>query len=755
MIYRDFVESGFRIFGLYSIVDGRCSCGNDHCTAAGKHPIASNWQHTPHWSDDQLDVMEMTDQLATGYGVLVSDGLLVIDVDARNGGIVSYQKLLESIPAIAGAGLVVNTGSGGGSKHLFFSVPADAALMQHHQDYPGIDFKSSGFVVGAGSLHASGNCYTVAIGTPADIDAAPADLVDLLRKPERHRANNAGQAVDISDAEIADMLASVDPDCDHETWYRCGMAVHDVTGGTGIALWDDWSARGSKYPGYAVIENRWHSFGKSANPVTIGTLKHYAEQAGWQEPVTFTDNTLWSPEPEYNTDSLDISGIDLLRPPGCVGDVAEWINTQSNFPRETLAVAAALMAISNIAGMRYEDALDKSSCNLFCFGVADSSTGKEAILQAHNELIKAAGVAGALVGGIKSEQEIYRNLIRHQAAFYVVDELGEQLSKITSARNRGGAVYLEGVIGTLMSLYSKANSFAAITGDLKEDVKGALITERMRLQKAIDNCEDKSGKIAKRVERIDKGLESIDMGLENPFISIFGLTTPERFDTLMDFDMAVNGFMGRALIFKEMERNPQIKPRNKRNRPALPDRIKYALCNLYSPGTFDMSAGDRVERVGARVPIQTTEQAARLMDMVSQRFWEMAQEQVDLTGLHPIPRRGYELAAKVSATLAIPSGLRTAEHVLWAFALVKRDIEGKMRLAHSNSADNKSDALCSKILSMITQEHGETVRAISRACRSYKSDDIKKALALLVEAGQIHSRPTDGQGRPTQVYYRK
>lgn len=758
MIYRDFIESGYKIFGLHAIRDGGCTCGVDACPSVGKHPIASNWQLTPDWSNDQIEVMEMSGQLDTGYGVLVAGGLLAVDVDARNGGVGSLERLAADVPSIGGAGLVVNTGSGGGSKHFYFKAPAGVALLQHHPDYPGIDFKSTGFVVGPGSLHASGNRYEVAIGSPSDIGDAPAALIDLLRKPERHRAAVAGNAVDVSEKELADMLSAINPDCDHETWYRAGMAVHEVTGGSGLDLWDAWSAKGAKYPGFDAIEKRWHSFGKSANPVTLGTLRHYAEQAGWREPVTFSDSTQWQqeePQPPAG-DPLDTSSIDLLRPPGFVGEVAQWVNTQSIFPRQSLAVAASLMAVSNIGGMRYEDPLDKSAFNLFCFGVADSSTGKEAILQAHNELLRGAGVAGALVGGVKSEQEIYRNLIRHQAAFYVVDELGEQLGKLINARSKGSTPYLEGVIGTMMSLYSKSNSFAAITGDLKEEVRNSLISERQRLQKAVTENEDKNGQLAKRLARIERSLVMIDMGLEAPFLSIFGLTTPERFDGMMDFDMAVNGFIGRAIIFREMERNPKIKPRHERTRPPLPDRIKYALANLYAPGQFDMmDASQRVERVGDRVPIQTTEQAAGLLDMVSDKFWELAEEQKDATGLHPIPRRGYELVAKVSAALAIPGGLRTDEHVLWAYALVRRDIEGKMRLAHSNSAGDKGDALCSKILSMVSADHGESMRSIARGCRAYQRADVEKVVSMLMDAGQLVEKKSDGKGRKTSLYFRQ
>jgi hypothetical protein len=750
MSHTEFIDAGYKVFGLHGAQGDKCNCGNPDCVALFKHPQAQNWQHTPHWSDEQLETLELMGQFDTGYGVLV-DGLLVVDVDARNGGVSSYAKLLEIIPEIAGAGFIVETGSGGGSQHLYFSLPEPVALVQALPQFKGIDFKSSGFVVGAGSLHASGRRYQAVVGTPYDITAAPAALVALLKKPELHRASISGRSVDVSQSDLESMLSVISADCDHETWYRIGMALHQTTGGTGFSLWDNWSAGSSaKYPGRDVLERRWHSFGKSANPVTLGTLVHYAEQEGWRWPVTFKPD--WEPVITADIDPLDANGIDLLRPPGFAGELTEWINSQSIFPRESLAVAAALMAISNCGGMRYTDPLDNSAFNLFCFGVADSSTGKEAILQAHNDLLKAAGISAALVGGIKSEQEIYRNLIRHQAAFYSVDEMGEHLAKIVGSKNRGGAVYLEGVIGALMSIYSKSNSFVAVTGDLKEEIRQGLLAEQRRLQKTIDDDGDKTGTLTRRVERVAHQLQTVDMGIENPFLSIFGLTTPERFDKLMDFDMAANGFMGRALIFRELEGNPRIKPRAQRTRQPVSDRIKYALINLYAPG-YTIDAGARIERIGEKTQIQTTADAADSLDRVGEQFWQMAEDHKDKTGLHPIPRRGYELTAKVAAVLAMPSGLRTAEHVRWAYALVRRDIEAKMQVAYSNSAALAQDALASKIMTMVSQEHGETCGSIQRACRAYKPEDVQAALDKMVEAGLLVAKQSHGRGRPTTRFY--
>ena len=77
-------------------------------------------------------------------------------------------------------------------------------------------------------------------------------------------------------------------------------------------------------------------------------------------------------------------------------------------------------------------------------------------------------------------------MLRHQAAFYVVDEIGLFLHKLKNAQQRGGAAYLEGVIGTLMSAYSKANGRMLITGDLKEDIRSQISKEVAALNRKKD-----------------------------------------------------------------------------------------------------------------------------------------------------------------------------------------------------------------------------------------------------------------------------
>lgn len=738
----DYLEAGFKIFGLHGVDDnGVCGCGNEDCQALYKHPVVSNWQSVPDWSDEQIETFEQLGHFKTGFGVLCS-GFLVVDVDARNGGVESFARLVADIPTAGQAEFVVNTGSGNGSQHHYFRLNPPIALVQHHDKYPGIDFKTSGYVVGCGSLHASGMLYEADRGNPCDILDAPDDLVELLRKPEHHRVSWTGGDVDVDEEHIRHLLSFIDSNCGYEQWSKVAMAIHHCLGGFGLDLWDKWSSSGDDYPGYSALDRHWQSFGKSANPAGYGTLVHYAREGGYCEDVTFVYE---GEDYVADSDSLDISTIDLKRPPGFVGEITQWINDQCLYPRENLAVAAALVAVSGLAGMRFIDEHDDMSANMIAFCVAGSGTGKEAVQQAYLKIMKAASVQAAIHGGFKSEQELMRNLIRHQAAFYSVDEFGITMRKLDNANKRGGASYLEGLVGLIMSVYSKANGYLPVSGDMKEEIREAMRKELARAEKQADDlpadssADGKRDRIERVCEQLRTALKKIDDGLDSPFLTLIGYTTPVTFNDLMGFEQATNGLMARAMLFDDLETNPKRK--SKFRKVPMSDALKSKIQNLYAPGCFDMTgdADHRIEFTGTKTVLPTTGDGVDLLDEVYEYFHALADEHKGTTGMEAIPRRGYELTAKTSLALALPEGVRTAEHIRWAFALAKRDVERKIKLAYSTDNAEEGNGLAARVLSLIDADHGETLGVICNRLRSTPKEQVKSLLAQMVEKGMIRA----------------
>ena len=85
-------------------------------------------------------------------------------------------------------------------------------------------------------------------------------------------------------SQIRALLNCIDPDCGYDDWISCGMAAHHETKGSdeGLIIFNDWSEKGSKYPGYDDIAYKWNSFNNyNGRPITIAFLKNLVEEEGY------------------------------------------------------------------------------------------------------------------------------------------------------------------------------------------------------------------------------------------------------------------------------------------------------------------------------------------------------------------------------------------------------------------------------------------------------------------------------------------
>lgn len=421
-------------------------------------------------------------------------------------------------------------------------------------------------------------------------------------------------------------------------------------------------------------------------------------------------------------------GIDLQRPPGFVGRVADWIDSQCRYPRRKLAVASAIVGVGNIAGLRHSDARDGITANILAFCVAASSTGKEAVMQAFADLHITAGVQGAMHGSIKSEQEIARNIIDQQASFYNVDEIGIFMTKVRNAQKRGGsAAYLEGIFGSIMSIYSKANSRYLLGGDTKRELRKVYTAQVARL--ADDGDDDGAA-------RAQRKLDMIESGLERPFMSVVGYTTPSTFDGIMDGETATQGLLGRAIVINEKDINP--KPRKGFKRAQMPMTMAMRLMSLY--GHEERLPGACVEWRDDLVSVPTDREANDLLDGVLDWLIAYADEMNEATGEASVAmvRRAYEMVAKVSFILAIPEGVRTVEHVKWAFAYVRAEMEYKIRVvfANDNSKHDPEKALAARIETRLDSENWMTLSVLKNKLRVDEAA-LLTILDRMVDAGIV------------------
>jgi hypothetical protein len=399
-----------------------------------------------------------------------------------------------------------------------------------------------------------------------------------------------------------------------------------------------------------------------------------------------------------------VDDLDLSRPLGFVGSVADWIDGQCRYPRRKLAVASAITAIGNIGGLRHVDALGGVTANMMTFCVAASSTGKEAVMQAFSDLHRAADVHYALLGGIKSEQEIMRNILDQQASYYNIDEIGILLTKIKKAqKGTGGASYLEGIFGAIMSIYSKANSSVIVGGDVRREMETRLVAALSRAKERDDEEAE-----AKALQ----DLQDIESGIQNPFLSLVGYTTPGTFDSVMDGETATQGLVGRAIIVNEPDINPRARHGFKKQE--MPGTMAMRLFNL-TGRTTDQER--KVGNIQSKIEVKTTPEAKALLDDILTWVLDYAEDASEETGEASVAmvRRSFEMIAKVSFILAIPSGVRDVDHVRWAFAYIRAETDAKVALvfANDNIKEKPEQAYAARIISKLDPEKGITAATLA------------------------------------------
>jgi hypothetical protein len=166
-----YARRGWRVFPLHTATNTGCSCGKDCGKDRGKHPRVKDWPHVATTDPEQIRRW-WTRWRAANIAILAGDGLIIVDIDPRNGGDLTIEdleaehgKFPETVESV--------TGSGG--RHLFYQHSGAKCQRWPATLGPGVDIKADGgYVVAPPSLHASGQRYEwEATSHPDDVPIAP------------------------------------------------------------------------------------------------------------------------------------------------------------------------------------------------------------------------------------------------------------------------------------------------------------------------------------------------------------------------------------------------------------------------------------------------------------------------------------------------------------------------------------------------------------------------------------------------------
>ena len=198
-----YVSKGWLVFPCHSWIDGCCTCERADCDSPAKHPLTPNGCKDATTSTEQVvDWWKQTQGLANvAIATGEQTGVVVLDVDAKSGGLESLQELERQHGSLPPAP-TVQTGSGG--KHFYFRYPTNLKVGNRTGIVPGIDVRGNGgYVIAPPSQHVSGKQYTWIVSVETPLADAPAWLLQLMQMPakaartfgERQHDDETGQCI--------------------------------------------------------------------------------------------------------------------------------------------------------------------------------------------------------------------------------------------------------------------------------------------------------------------------------------------------------------------------------------------------------------------------------------------------------------------------------------------------------------------------------------------------------------------------------
>ena len=183
-----YADRGWAVLPLHSVKDGRCSCGKSDCRSPGKHPRTEHGAKNA--TKDQGRIKRWWAKCPdANIGIVTGEasGIIVLDIDGRNGGIESLAQLEQEHGSLPNT-IKVKTGDG---YHFYFKHPG-GHIPCRSNILPGIDLKADGgYVVAPPSVHPNGRFYAWSLDTAAEFADAPDWLhvligADLKGKPLEH-----------------------------------------------------------------------------------------------------------------------------------------------------------------------------------------------------------------------------------------------------------------------------------------------------------------------------------------------------------------------------------------------------------------------------------------------------------------------------------------------------------------------------------------------------------------------------------------
>lgn len=195
----DYAARGWPIVPIHWPNGETCSCGNPKCQSPAKHPLTLHGLKDA--SKDKSVIQAWWKKWPQANLAIITgaeSGLVVLDVDAKNGGLESLKRMTTKEGNLPYTPTVY---TGGGGEHYLMAHPRNGTKYRNRAalgGYGGIDVRGDGgYIIAAPSRHISGKKYTWKINhIGADLRPIPEWLSKLMLGAEAKKTPPPGAVKD-------------------------------------------------------------------------------------------------------------------------------------------------------------------------------------------------------------------------------------------------------------------------------------------------------------------------------------------------------------------------------------------------------------------------------------------------------------------------------------------------------------------------------------------------------------------------------
>ena len=367
-------------------------------------------------------------------------------------------------------------------------------------------------------------------------------------------------------------------------------------------------------------------------------------------------------EPE----STDPGQIDqsLLSVPGFISEVMDYTLKTAPQPNYVLSFCGALALQSFLAGRKVSDQFDNRT-NLYLLGLAHSGSGKDWPRKINTKVLNHLSLIDCIGEKFASGEGLEDALFQNPSMLFQTDEFDGILQSIRNSRD----ARFEGIMGTMLTLYSSANSIYAMR-------KRAGGTQSARI--------------------------------EQPCLTVFGTAIPQHYYAALSERMLTNGLFSRMIILESGKRGSGQDAQVIK----LPDRIldTAAWWKSFSPASGNLTGEfPIVAAVDYSTDAKTLLRDVRKQTESEYSKCEDANDAIGTT----VWSRAYEHICKLSLVYAISEDHRSPQinrnAVDWASRLILHLTKKMLFNAHHNTFENPFQELCNKAARKIRESPESTL----------------------------------------------